>query len=105
MFEIYPCNVKEPRWLQRARSQFNTALATAADLRRQALLMSLHRRCAARQEELVGRPGTCFPNMEVPCSVYCSPQVCSAVLAVSSGWQSTRSLWWAWGIAMANTKS
>ena len=50
VFEIYPRNIKQPEWLQRARSQFNATLAAAADLRRQALLMSLHRRCAARQK-------------------------------------------------------
>jgi hypothetical protein len=86
VFEIYPRNVKEPRWLQQARSHFNATLIAAANLRRQALLMSLHSRCATRQESWC-EARKCFPNTEVPCSVYCLPQVCSAVLAASSGWQ------------------
>ena len=47
MFEIYPCNVPEPAWLQQARSDFTAALAAAAQPCRKALLMGLHSRSAA----------------------------------------------------------
>ena len=48
VFDIFPRDIPEPRWLQQARSEFNTSLAGNADARRRALLMCLHPRCAAR---------------------------------------------------------
>jgi hypothetical protein len=47
VFEIYPCNIPEPAWLQQARSDFTAVLAAAAQPCRQALLMGLHSRSAA----------------------------------------------------------
>ena len=95
VFEIYPRNVKEPRWLQHARSQFNATLAAAADLRRQALLMSLHRRCAARQQSsLVGSQKL---HPQVPRGSLLCPLCVTGLqrylrLAVASRWHFTRSL-------------
>jgi hypothetical protein len=46
VFEFYDSDIPEPRWLQQARARFNATLAAAANTRRRALLMCLHRRCA-----------------------------------------------------------